>query len=247
MKTTTKLFLGVFIFTVLVSFNSCKKENMCDCIKRTGKIIQEKRTLGEFTKVEAEDNLNVYITQDSVQEVMIEAGENLVPLIETELQGGTLFIRNKNRCNWTRSYDKPLNVYLTMPKIEYITNSGTATLRSLNTITQATFDIETKNSGDIELTVNNTNIISHIFGSGDVILKGTTNQHYCDIGGTAYLYCKDLNSTYTYIHTFTIGPSEVKATGTLDCKIDGKGNVLCYGNPSLVQQSGKGPGVLYIK
>lgn len=40
-------------------------------------------------KVEAEDNLNVYITQDSVQEVMIEAGENLVPLIETELQGGT--------------------------------------------------------------------------------------------------------------------------------------------------------------
>lgn len=58
---------------------------------------------------------------------------------------------------------KPLNVYLTMPKIEYITNSGTATLRSLNTITQATFDIETKNSGDIELTVNNTNIHSHIF------------------------------------------------------------------------------------
>jgi hypothetical protein len=247
MKTVKYLFILVLLFTGILSIPSCKKENRCDCIKRTGPIVKETRVLAEFTRVEAEDNLNVFITQDTVQEVVIEAGENIVPLIETELQGATLFIRNRNRCNWTRSYDKPLNVYLKMKTIKYITNSGTALVKSLNAITEPSFDLETKNSGDIQLTVNNSVVTSHIFGSGDVILSGNTNQHFCDIGGTAYLYCKDLTTSYTYIHTFTIGPSEVKTTGTIDCSIDGKGDILCFGRPTVVQQSGKGPGKLYIQ
>ncbi|MCK6648058.1 MAG: DUF2807 domain-containing protein [Bacteroidia bacterium] len=237
----TLLFVGALFF------NSCKKENMGDCIKRTGEIIKETRVLGTFTRVEAEDNLNVFITQDTIQEVVIEAGENIVPLIETELQGSTLYIRNKNRCNWTRSYDKPLNVHLRMPVVDYITNSGTATVQTTNYITNPTFDIETKNSGDIILYVNNNKLVSHIFGSGDVKINGSTNQHFCDIGGTAYLYANNLTSSYTYIHTFTIGPSEVRSTGTIDCKIDGKGDIICYGNPPIVTQTGKGPGTLYLK
>ncbi len=76
MKTVKYLFILVLLFTGILSIPSCKKENRCDCIKRTGPIVKETRVLAEFTRVEAEDNLNVFITQDTVQEVVIEAGEN---------------------------------------------------------------------------------------------------------------------------------------------------------------------------
>ncbi len=239
-------FLIVCVFGIFFT-SACKKENRCDCIKRTGKIIKETRVLNFFNYVEAEDNINVFITQDSVQEVIVEAGENIVPLIETELQGTKLFIRNKNRCNWTRSYNKPLNVYLRMQDIKYITNSGTAKIKGLNVITVTEFEIETKNSGDIELTVNNEHVISHIFGSGDVTLYGYTDVHGCSVGGTSYLYCANLSTSYTFLHAFSIGPCEINVSGLVDCKIDGKGDVFCYGNPSSVNQFGKGPGRLYLK
>lgn len=231
---------------LIILFSACKKENRCDCIKRTGSIITEIREINGFDKIFVEDNLKVFITQDALFEVKVEAGENIVPLIKTEVTDGTLFIRNKNRCNWARSYNKPLNVYIKMPIIKYITSDGTSDIKSLNTITTDVFDVQTKNSGNIELTVNNAKVISHMHGSGDLTLFGTTIEHACDIGGTAFLNCKDLQTTTTWVHTFTTGLCHV-STSNLTCLIDNIGDVYCYGSPLTVQKIQKGAGQLYFK
>ncbi len=234
------------LLLLMTLVSSCKKENRCDCIKRTGAIITETREINGFEKVYVEDNLDVFITQDTVFDVKVEAGENIVPLIETVVTDGTLFIRNNNRCNWTRSYKKPLNVFIKMPVIKYITLDGTGNIKGLNTITTAMFDVQTKNSGNIELTVNNLKVTSHMRGSGDLTLFGFTNEHDCDIGGTAFLNCKDLHTNNTWIHTFTTGLCFVN-TSNLTCLIDYIGDVYCYGSPITVQETIKGTGQLYLK
>lgn len=226
---------------------SCQKENSCDCFKRTGSIVKLTREVSGFDKLFIEDNLNVFITQDSVFDVKIESGENLISLIKTEVTDGTLYVRNKNRCNWTRSYDKPFNVYITMPVLNYLTSDGTGRIRSLNTITTPSLDIQTKNSGDIELVVNTSKITSHMHGSGDLTLHGHTLELACDIGGTAFLNCKDLVTNYTYLHSFTTGLCYVTTKNTLDCRIDKIGDVYCYGSPMIVQKIENGKGQLYLK
>ncbi len=173
----------ILILFAVLFLSSCKKENSCDCFKRTGTIVTVDREVSGFDKLFIEDNLNVYITQDSVFDVKIESGENLISLIKTEVTAdGTLFIRNKNRCNWTRSYDKPFNVYVTMPVLNFLTSDGTGNIKSLNAITTPYLEIQTKNSGDVELVVNNSKITSHMHGSGDLTLHGHTFDHACDIG-----------------------------------------------------------------
>lgn len=228
-------------------FSSCQKENRCDCFKRTGSIVTETREISGFDKVVVDDNLNVFITQDTVFEVKIEAGDNLIPLIKTEVADGILSIHNKNRCNWTRSYDKPFNVYIKMPIVNSIISDGTGNIKSLNTITTANLNIQTKNSGDVELTVNSVKIVSNVHGTGDLTLHGTVQDHVCDIGGTAFLNCQDLVTNYSYIHTYTTGLSYVTTTGILECKIDKIGDVYCYGNPVKVQEIKNGKGQLYLK
>jgi len=245
MKKINYIFLFLFIFSFLPS---CKKENRCDCIKRTGPIISEIRNLGSFTKIKAEHNVDIYISQGAVQEIKVQAGKNIVPLIETVIEDGTLIIRNKNRCNWARSYKKELSVYITVPSIKWIINEGTATIKSLNTFVEDTLDVQTTNSGDLDLSVNTSKLLSHIFGSGDIRLQGVTYEHACNIGGTAYLYAKNLTTSYTYIDTHTIGPSEINVNGgLLICRIERKGDVYCYGNPSSVQKTITGTGQLYLK
>jgi hypothetical protein len=238
------------IFTLLLTlvlFSTCKKENMCDCIKRTGDITTKIRETPEFNSILVENNINVFITEAINFEVKIEAGENLISLIKTEVSGNFLSIKNKNRCNWTRSYDKPINVYIKMPLIKYIISDGTGNIKGLNTITSKTFDVQTKNSGNIELTVNNDAVYSHMHGSADITLYGTTKEHACSIGGTGYLNCKDLNTNYTWLHTFTIGQCYVSATDLLICKIDQIGDVYCYSNPASIQKTINGKGQLYLK
>jgi len=239
----------IIIFFATISFLfSCKKENRCDCIKRTGPIITEIRKLGSFTKIKAEDNVEIYITQGTTQEIKVQAGKNIAPLIETIIEDGTLIIRNKNRCNWARSYKKELSVYITVPSIRWIINEGTANIKTLNTFVQDTLDVQTTNSGDLELSVNTSQLLSHIFGSGDIRLSGVTYEHACNIGGTAYMYAKDLITSYTFIDTHTIGPSEINVNGgLLVCRIERKGDVYCYGSPTSVQKIITGTGQLYLK
>src|ERR1019366_2832981 len=225
------------ILLVIVLFTTCKKENMCDCIKRTGPILIQQRDISGFDKIFVYDNLNVFITQDSMFEVKVEAGKNIRGLITTEVSDGTLTIKNKNRCNWTRSYDEPFNIYIKMPVIKYITSNGTGNIKSLNIITTDAFDVETQNSGNIELTVNNLKIASHMHGAGDLILHGYTAEHACDIGGTAFLKCQDLQTNYTWVHTFTSGLCYVSANNLLICIIDYVGDIYCSGNPKTIDKT----------
>lgn len=241
----TKYFIPFII--VLLFFASCKKENRCDCIKRTGPIIEDKRIVGEFHKIKAEDNVEVFIIQDSINEVVVKAGKNIAPLIKTTIEDGTLIIRNKNRCNWSRSYKKEISVYVKFKDLKWIINEGTSNITSLNTVLQDTLDIQTTNSGDLNLKIQSYRLLSHIFGSGDIRLSGNTYEHGCNVGGTAYMYAKELQTSYTYIDTHTIGPSEIYCSGMLICAIRRKGNVYCYGNPTSVQKIIEGSGQLILE
>jgi hypothetical protein len=231
---------------VLLLISGCKKENMCDCIKRTGDIITDTRYPGVFDKIVVEDNLVVYLAQDSICEVKVEAGDNIVPLIRTEVEGRTLRIRNDNRCNWTRSYKKPMNVYVKMPKVDYVTMEGTGKVIGQNILTYP-LEVETKNSGDIELSVNTSKVISHMFGYGDITLRGTATQHYCSIGGDGFLHASELETEYTWLDAFTSGLTYIRVTGLLQVKIKKAGDVYCYGNPDTVEKTLIGSGQLYLQ
>ncbi len=247
MKQIKQNFTFLLATLVILFVSACKQENMCDCIKRTGNIETTKRWASNFDKIYLEDNVNVFITQDSSFDVEVEAGKNVGWLIETEVTDGTLFIRNKNRCNWTRSYNKPLNVYIKMPVIKYITSNGSGTIKSLNTITTPVFDLQIKSSGNIDLMVNNSLITSHIFGYGDVTLSGSTNEHDADIGGSSFLNCRNLQTSKTYVHAFTTGLCYVSASDYLICHIDLNGDVYCYNHPTTVEKKLTSSGQLYLE
>lgn len=219
---------------------------MCDCIKGTGTIVTEMRAISGFDSIVVQDNMNVFITQDPTFDVKVEAGKNIVPLITTSVVNGTLTISNNNRCNWTRSYDKPFNVYIKMPVVHCITSNGTGNINGLNAITTSELTVWIKNSGNITLLVNNSKVTTQIYGAGDVTLSGVSTNHYCDIGGTAFLNCKDLQTNYTWVHTFTTGLCYV-TTSNLSCKIDYIGDLYCYGNPVTVQKTIDNAGQLYLK
>jgi len=234
------------ILFLILSYTSCKKDSWCtECFERTGKIVTVKRSLSPFNQLVVNDNLNVFITQDSVFDVEIEAGENMMYLIKTDVNDSILTIQNKNKCNWTRSFKKPFNIYIKMPQVKYITSLTSGNIKSLNTLTGYKLEIEINGAGDVELTVNNTTITSSAKNGGNLILHGNLYSHVCTMQSPSFLYCKDLVTSYTLLETYTSGLCYINVTNKFDCEIENIGDVYCYGSPTILNKTGNGKGTLY--
>ncbi|TAL61462.1 MAG: DUF2807 domain-containing protein [Bacteroidetes bacterium] len=241
-KSGTLLFLAVG-FPALFHL-SCNKENRWDCIKRTGKVATESRTISPFTKIRVRGNVDVFIKQGTTQEVSIEAGNNLIPLIKTEVDSGILEIDNKNLCNWARSYKRGnINVYITMPTLRFLWNLGSGLVKSDDTITCDTLDIWAHQSGDVDLTVNASVIYTNMHTTADLTLHGKTNILGSWHVGEGYLHCEELQTEIAWVHSKSSGNDHVNVQTDLAATIDWEGNIYYAGNPAILLK-GVGTGKL---
>ena len=64
-------------------------------IDGNGNVITEDRSVSEdFTKVKGSTGLDVYLTEGTENKIVVEADENLMELIETNISNGKLTIRS---------------------------------------------------------------------------------------------------------------------------------------------------------
>ncbi len=232
---------------LLLLMLSCKKENMCDCVKSSGKENVIYRDLRDFTCIDTKDKMEFYITQGPEYEVKVEAGENLQKLIKTELDGETLKVYNTNRCNWVRGYKHTIRVYITAPYFKHIKNESVGTIQSTNTITQNDISVRIENSGDVKLDLNTQQFFGSVHGNGSIYLTGTTKDLMSDYTGTNYLYASDLTiQSYVYLHSVSIGHAYIKApeNGLMDILIDRDGDIHYTGNPNTIHLTKTGKGEL---
>lgn len=244
------LYFKIAILTGLLPLLlSCGKTPACDCFDSAGHPSSAARDVPYFNQIVAEDNVNVFITIGNPEKLIIEGGSNLIPNIGANVNGTVLTLKNNNICNWLRSYKKSgINVYITMPEIITITNSGYGTVQSQGIITSDSLVLYTTNSpGDINLTVNTRFINAHLFGTADITLKGQCQTFLTNFfGGTGFIYDNDLLVTsYAFISSNTTGDCYVNCSGGLDVEIYGQGNVYYTGSPIVHYYPEGGSGKLF--
>ncbi len=115
---------------------SCDDAEAPDCLKRTGKMVKQARKVGRVRQLFLYDDMDLNLATGTDSVITVEAGENLLPAIETLQTGDSLTIRNNNRCNWVRSYRKPLQVTLYIPPHTdfYLTHYGAGRVQCLDSL-----------------------------------------------------------------------------------------------------------------
>ncbi|MBP7497307.1 MAG: DUF2807 domain-containing protein [Bacteroidales bacterium] len=237
----------VFFFTLFfisTCFNSCKKENICDCFKNTGKIKTELRQISEFDKLEISDNIILTLIKDTFNSLKIEAGVNLLKLIKSENINGKLYLSNNNKCNWVRSYEKKIYATLTFKKLGQIIYRGSGGVKAADTIKVDNFTFECWDcSGKVELTLlcNNTFIKQHI-GTADFFIMGSTYYNYIWSAGYGIIDCQNLRSNKATVINKGTNSTYVYAEDTLEAEIYYNADIYYKGNPFLVKSKIYGKG-----
>ena len=243
MKIKTNILFALAILLHL----SCKKENLCDCLKGTGEIVTEERVLTDFNKIYIEDDINLVLQEDTQNFLNVEAGENLIKLIKTEIKDSCLYLRNDNKCNWMRSFKNKVNVSLHYKKLEYITYfKASGNVSNNGTLHSSFLQVDDYNgSGKITLNVDvQTSHYSLHTGPADIFISGNTDIAYLYSAGNGVADLRNMTAGGMYMNNKSTNSCYVNATNTLEVEIGYIGDVYYTGDPPNVKLVTTGSGKL---
>jgi len=239
----------LFLLGVVLTFVGCEKDSLCNCLKNEGGEISETRALPPFTKIEMNNNVDVIFSQDSIFNVKVTCGKNLMDGIVTEVSGSTLKIFNINKCNWLRDFENEFTIEITMPTLERITNNGSGNITCAEIIKGNTFQVDSWNGTgvmDFKLEYNDVKFKLHT-GPADIIASGIVKDCYVYTAGNGFFRGAALQSEYCYVLTKSTGDCEVFASKELGANIEYEGDVYYYGNPPTIIPVISGEGTLIAR
>ncbi len=236
MKTRNSKFSFIALFCILLISSSCNDINI-NCYQASGSTTQESRDLDGFDGVFIDLGGNVYITQGEQFDVVVSAREDAIDRIQTSISGGDLIIESR-RCITNGSID----VYVTMPEIERVTNSGAGNIIGENQWTGREIEFKISGSGFIDADLEYDEVYARISGSGDIELVGNTIDQEIKISGSGKYENFGLFCDNAIVNISGSGRCEVFVDEFLDVSISGSGKVYYRGNASVsssVSGSGK--------
>ena len=242
MKRSISLLIGL---SLLIGYSGCNKEGVC--VSTTGKTVTESREVSPFNCIDIFDNINLILTQDSTKYgIVVEAGENLIAGISTEIDNGMLILKNNNSCNWLRSFEVPVNVYLTYSYLDTIVFQASGNIECTNTWTADSIYVNIiEGAGDIDLDLHVARSTVHIrYGTVSVKMTGKSGVTFISSKGYGPVHAEDLSSKFTYIYTFSPNDVFVYAQEELGVEIANIGNVYYKGKPKVIESNIYGGGKL---
>ncbi|MEO6328540.1 MAG: head GIN domain-containing protein [Ginsengibacter sp.] len=215
-----------YILFILSAFLFCS----CDNISGSGQIQTENRNVGEFDGVQASGSMDIEVTDGNKVSVQVEADDNVLPYILTEVKGGVLEVYYKKNTSFNNVHTR---VYVTAPVFTRLLVRGSGNIVSKNTIkSDESIAAKISGSGDINADVDAPEVKAEISGSGNLSLRGRTKIFEGNISGSGDLRCKDLLSENAKIGIAGSGTAHVYASVHLKASTVGSGDIYYSGNPS---------------
>jgi hypothetical protein len=211
------------------------------CIDGSGRIITENRTVPGFQSVSLNAPTVVTVSQGSFQGVQVTADDNVLPLISTTVRNGVLSI------GYTRPCVRPTSVvqiHVTSADISGLSILGAGDIRSDGVIRGSALTSSITGTGNMNLTAEVSSLKSSITGTGTVMLTGTADDLALSIPGAGTIDASKLKAARVTVEILGSGNALVDVTDTLVVKITGSGSVVYSGNPSSIEQSITGSGII---
>ncbi len=218
---------GCLILSTLL-LSHCDDDSF-NCIQGSGQVVSEERELAEFKTIILNGSAQVLLTQGFIQEVSVEAEDNLLPSIITQVSGEILTIDFENCVNQSEA----IIVNITIPVIEGIQMSGSGHVEGTNPIVGEMLEIQITGSGSLTLDLTYDEVDATTTGSGNINLSGAVMHQSIRLTGSGNYYAAALLSQHCEVTATGSGSAEVNVSDTLTATLTGSGNVVYEGDPVI--------------
>ena len=219
----------LFIFIVLTTMASCQR------ITGSGNIVTEKRQTGDFKGVSAGGSFEVEVKTGTATEVVVEADDNVMPYIKTEVNGDVLRISTKNNININNAH---LKVFVTAPEITSLKSSGASDIKIKDGIkSERKISLDVSGAGNISGGVDAPEVYAEVSGAGGIQVSGRTRDYTARVSGSGNLKTSDLQTENTDVDVSGAGNAWVHASVKLKADASGAGNIHFKGGAQIQQHT----------
>jgi len=219
-----------FLLPVLTLGSACRYVSG-ERIRGNGNLKTDERSVGSFKSVSSHGSFNVYVSSGD-QSLKIEAEENLLPYIETYVEGSVLHVQEKDNY-WLRP-GREVKIFVSLPDFESISSYGSGDIISQSKISNSSkLALTVNGSANIKVDVDAPEIDAETNGSGNIDLKGSAKTWAGEIRGSGNIRAMDLKSEDATIKIYGSGNADVFADSRLDVHVAGSGDVNYKGNAQV--------------
>lgn len=216
-----KLSLAIFIFALaigLIFSSGCSVRGIKNFggTEGSGNAKTETRNVTGFNKVEAGGAVNVQITAQKDFSVSVEADDNLLAGIKTEISGDTLKIYSEDRISPKTS----INVKISMPEIVGLELSGA----SSGNVSGVKSDL-------VELNAN---------GASKIKIDGEVIKLNADASGASKIDAENLKTEDADVDASGASSATVAGTEELNLNASGASKISYIGEPKRIKQDASG-------
>jgi hypothetical protein len=185
----------------------------CAVTAGSGEVRTESRQVSGVTAVELQGTGDLTIDQTGTESLTIEAEDNILAKLTSDVSDGTLRLGTKPGTNLRTT--KPIKYRLTVKDLTgvAISGSGTATAAKVTT----------------------TRFTARISGSGTITIGGTADDQEITISGSGSYRAAELASKTAAATISGSGDAEVMVADQLHINLSGSGSLTYLGSPTVDQ------------
>lgn len=203
-----------------------------ETVQGSGTVKRQARQVAHFSGVAFELPGKLELRTGDSEGVTIETDDNLLPLVETVVENGTLKIRPSRRDMNLRT--RNLKVVVNARQVERLALGGSGSIDA-DSLRGARLSIDIGGSGDINVrNLDSGSVAVTLGGSGDFkAAGGNARQLSVSIGGSGTVDMGRVQSDNVSINVAGSGEATVWARHELNLTIAGSGDVNYYGDPRV--------------
>lgn len=202
---------------------------MGQSLRGNGKIVSQSREVSNIKGIDVSGGFVVELTQGSNEGVRLEAEENLMGNIKTEVRNGILHIYNDRGI----STSKGMKAYVTLKELEKINISGGVKVTGNSTFASPSLKLDMSGGSSVKLAVDTKEVKADMSGASKIELIGKADVLQMDMSGASKVNASELEARDVRVQASGASNAKVYAQEALDITASGASAVHYKGSPSI--------------
>lgn len=199
-----------------------------------GNVVTQERNVSEdFKEVRGSAGLDVYLTQGNENKIVVEADENLLQYISTDITNGKLHV--KTSTNIGRS--KAKKVYVTFVELKSIEASSGADVIGNSVIKSKNLSLRGSSGADLTVEIFSQELTVKSSSGSEIEISGKSSSLKADASSGSEINAKDLLVVNCNAEASSGAEVTVNVNKILETHVSSGGNVNYYGNPTSVNSN----------
>lgn len=231
MKTIKFYLTSLAVFTIALL--TIDTPLMGQQLRGNGNMQTQDRNVSGIKGINVGGGFTVELTQGNKESLRIEAEENLLSNIKTEVRNGVLHIYNEDGV----TTNKGMKAYITMRELNSMDISGGVKVIGKSEFRTDALKLDLSGASNVKLDINTKELKADMSGASKIELAGKADEVDMNMSGASKVEAADLQAKRVKVEASGASKVKLYATESLDIDASGASFVYYKGSPSITAET----------